>query len=152
ITDDPEKSALWTPFSRLPAQLAAADKARLEGAGRQAIRDVVVPAYGKFYDFMVKEYLPGCRTTLGAKDLPNGEAYYKFLIRQYTTLHLTAEQIHQIGLDEVKSIHAEMDGVMTQVGFQGDFAAFLKFLRTDPRFYPKTGEELLMRASYIAKQ
>jgi uncharacterized protein (DUF885 family) len=150
--DDPEKSSLWKPFSRIPQQLPAAERDRLQAAGRQAIRDSVVPAYGKFYDFMVKEYLPGCRTTLAAAALPNGEAYYKFLIRQYTTLDLTAEQIHQIGLDEVKSIRAEMDEVIKKVGFQGDFAAFLKFLRTDPQFYPKTGEELLMRASYIAKR
>jgi uncharacterized protein (DUF885 family) len=152
IVSDAEKSALWTPFSRIPPQLPAADRERLQKDGRQAIVEVVTPAYQKFYDFMVKEYLPGCRATLGAKDLPNGEAYYKFLIRRFTTLDMTAEQIHQIGLDEVKSIRAEMDAVMKQVGFQGDFPAFLKFLRTDPRFYPKTGEELLMRAAYIAKQ
>src|SRR4029077_9761201 len=84
--------------------------------------------------------------------LPNGAAYYKVLIRQYTTLDMTAEQIHQVGLDDVKSIRAEMDEVIRKVGFRGDFAAFLNFLRTDPQFYPKTGEELLMRASYIAKQ
>ncbi len=149
---DPEKSSLWTPFTRIPPQLPAADRQRLQEEGRKAIQDVVTPAYAKFYDFMTKEYLPGCRTTLAASALPNGEAYYRFLIRQYTTLDLTADQIHQIGLDEVKSIRAEMDEVIKKVGFQGDFAAFLKFLRTDPRFYPKTAEELLMRAAYIAKR
>jgi uncharacterized protein (DUF885 family) len=152
LVSDPEKSALWTPFSRIPQQLPAADRERILEAGRAAIREAVGPAYQTFYDFMVKEYLPGCRETLAATALPNGEAYYKFLIRQYTTLDLTADQIHQIGLDEVKSIRAEMDEVIKKVGFKGDFAAFLKFLRTDPRFYPKTGDELLMRASYLAKQ
>ncbi|MEO8505515.1 MAG: DUF885 domain-containing protein [Acidobacteriota bacterium] len=152
ITGDPEKSSLWTPFSRMPQLIPAAERERLQDEGRKTIREAVVPPYSKFYDFMTKEYIPGARETLAATALPNGEAYYKFLIRQYTTQDMTAEQIHQIGLDEVKSIRAEMDGVIKRVGFQGDFAAFLKFLRTDPRFYPKTAEELLMRASFIAKK
>ena len=152
VVDDPEKSSLWTPFTRIPSQLPAAERDRLQAAGRAAIRDAVTPAYAKFFDFMTKEYVPGCRDTLAATALPNGEAYYKYLIRQYTTLDMTADQIHQIGLDEVKSIRAEMDAVIRQVGFKGDFAAFLTFLRTDPRFYPKTPEELLMRASFIAKR
>jgi uncharacterized protein (DUF885 family) len=149
---DPEKSSLWTPFGRIPTQLPAGERERLQAEGRRTIREAVVPAYARFYDFMLKEYVPGSRESLAASALPNGEAYYKFLIRQYTTLDLSAEQIHQIGLDEVKSIRAEMDEVIRQLGFQGDFAAFLKFLRTDPRFYPKSAEELLMRASYIAKR
>lgn len=152
LVSGPEKSSLWTPFTRMPPQMSAADHERLLKAGRDAMIEAVGPAYQTFYDFMVGEYLPGLRPTLAATALPNGEAYYKFLIRQYTTLDLTAEQIHQIGLDEVKAIRAEMDAVIKKVGFKGDFAAFLTFLRTDPRFYPKTAEELLMRASYIAKQ
>ncbi|MBI4624484.1 MAG: DUF885 domain-containing protein [Verrucomicrobia bacterium] len=150
--DDPEKSPLWTPFGRIPQKLPAAAGDRLRAEGRRAIREAVVPAYAKFFDFMTREYIPGCRETLAGTALPNGEAYYKFLIRQYTTLDLTAGQIHQIGLDDVKSIRMEMEKVISDVGFQGDFAAFLKFLRTDPRFYPKTAEELLMRASFIAKR
>src|SRR5581483_8767025 len=152
LVDDPEKSALWVPFQKMPAKLPAAENARLQEAGRAAIREAVTPAYRKFYDFMMKEYVPGTRETLAATALPNGKAYYEFLIRQYTTEDLTAAQIHQIGLDEVKSIRAEMDALIQKVGFQGDFAAFLKFLRTDPRFYAKTPDELLMRASWIAKQ
>jgi uncharacterized protein (DUF885 family) len=152
VVDDPEASSLWTPFQRIPAQLPAAERERLAVAGRQTIRDVVAPAYRKFFEFMTKEYVPGCRETLAATALPNGEAYYRYLIRQYTTVELTAEQIHQLGLDEVKAIRAEMDQVIAQVRFQGDFAAFLRFLRTAPRFYPKTAEELLMRASFIVKR
>ncbi|HEV8631879.1 MAG TPA: DUF885 domain-containing protein, partial [Thermoanaerobaculia bacterium] len=152
VVDDPEKSALWTPFSRIPSLLPAAERERLQAAGRAAIREAIVPAYAKFLDFATREYVPGCRQTLAATALPNGEAYYKFLIRQYTTLDLTSDQIHQIGLDEVKAIRAEMDGVIKRIGFQGDFGAFLTFLRTDPRFYAKTPEELLMRASTIAKR
>jgi uncharacterized protein (DUF885 family) len=149
---DPEKSALWTPFTRIPSQLPAAQRERLQAEGRRVLREQVAPAYGRFFEFMTREYLPGTRDTLAAGDLPNGEAYYRFLIRRYTTLDMTAEQIHRIGLDEVAAIRAEMDAVIEKVGFEGDFAAFLKFLRTDPRFYPKTAEELLMHASYIAKR
>jgi len=149
---DDKKSALWTPFTRIPPQIPAGEQERLLKAGRDAILEAVVPAYARFLEFMTKEYLPNTRETLAAGALPNGEAYYKYLIRQYTTLDLTADQIHQIGLDEVKSIRSEMDALIAKVGFKGDFAAFLKFLRTDPRFYAKTPEEILMRASWLAKQ
>ena len=153
IVEDPEKSALWSPFGRIPAQLPAPERARLQAAARQVIGEVVVPAYRRFFEFMTAEYLPGTRETLAAAALPNGEEYYRFLIRQYTTRDdLTAAQIHQIGLDEVKAIRAEMDAVIREVGFEGDFAAFLHFLRTDPRFYAKTGEELLMHAATLAKR
>ncbi len=152
IVDDPEKSALWKPFRRMPEQIPAAERERLQAAGRAAIREAVEPAYRKFFVFMRDEYVPGCRDTLAASALPDGAAYYRFLIHRYTTLDLTAEQIHQIGLDEVKAIRAEMDADIQRVGFKGDFAAFLHFLRTDPRFYAKTPEELLMRAAWIAKQ
>jgi len=149
---DDKKSPLWTPFTRIPPQIPAGEQERLLKAGRDAILEAVVPAYARFLEFMTKEYLPNTRETLAASALPNGEAYYKFLIRQYTTLDLTADEIHQIGLDEVKKIRAEMDALIAKVGFKGDFAAFLKFLRTDPQFYAKTPEELLMRASWLAKQ
>ena len=153
MVDDPEKIALWTPFTRLPEQIPAAERERLLAAGRAVIRDEVVPAYRRFHEFLTKDYLPNTRETLAATALPNGDAYYRFLIRQYTTREdLTAQQIHQLGLDEVKALRAEMDAVIEQVGFQGDFAAFLHFLRTDPRFYAKTGEELLMNAATIAKR
>ncbi len=152
ITDDPEKHALWAPFEKLPEPMPAAERERLLREGRKAIREAVVPAYRKFYEFLTQEYIPGCRPTLAATALPNGAAYYKFLIHRFTTEDLTAEQIHQLGLDQVKAIHADMDAVIKQVKFQGDFAAFLNFLRTDPRFYAKTPDELLMRAAWIAKQ
>src|SRR5207248_5633031 len=81
----------------------------------------------------------------------NGAAYYRFKIREFTTLNLSPEQIHNIGLKEVDRISGEMNAVMKQVGFNGDFAAFLQFLRTDPRFYAKTPQELLEHAAFIAK-
>ena len=152
VVEDAERSVFWAPFAKPPATMAAAERERLKAAARRAIMESIVPAYRKFLDFMTREYLPGARTTLAASALPNGEAYYRYLIRNYTTLDLSADEIHQTGLREVESIRKEMDAVIAGTGFQGDFAAFLEFLRTDPRFYAKTPEELLKQAAWIAKR
>jgi uncharacterized protein (DUF885 family) len=152
IVDDPEKSVFWKPFAKFPSTVPEGDRERLRQAGRKAVMEGAVVGYTEFLDFFRNEYLPHARTTLGASELPNGRAYYAQQIREYTTLDLTPEQIHKIGLSEVERISGEMDAVMKEVGFKGDFPAFLVFLRTDPRFYAKTPEELLMRASRIAKR
>jgi uncharacterized protein (DUF885 family) len=152
VVDDPTKSVFWAPFEKLPATMPAAERERLRKEGRAAVLDGAVAGYRAFLDFYLKEYRPQARTTLGASELPDGRAYYAQQIRQYTTLDLTPEEIHRIGLAEVERISAEMREVMRQVDFKGDFAAFLQFLRTDPRFYPKTPEELLARAAWIAKR
>jgi len=152
VVEDPETSVFWEPFARLPESLPAAERERLRAAGRDAIRDAVVPAYRTLLDFMTRVYVPGARSTLGAGDLPGGAAYYRHRIRYFTTLDLGPEEIHRIGREEVRRIRAEMDTAMRRTGFAGDFAAFLDFLRTDPRFYPKSAEELLQRAAWIAKR
>jgi uncharacterized protein (DUF885 family) len=152
IVDDPEKSVFWKPFAKFPSTVPEGDRERLRQAGRKAVMEGAVVGYTEFLDFFHNEYLPHARTTLGASELPNGRAYYAQQIREYTTLDLTPEQIHKIGLSEVERISGEMNAVMKEVGFKGDFPAFLVFLRTDPRFYAKTPEELLMRASRIAKR
>lgn len=151
VVDEPSKSVFWEPFAKFPVTVPAAEHERLQREGRAAVT-AAIGGYRTFLDFFRKEYVPGSRTTLAASELPNGRAYYAQKIREFTTLELTAEQIHQIGLTEAERIGAEMRAVMQQVGFQGDFAAFLQFLRTDPRFYAKTPEELLMRASRLAKR
>jgi uncharacterized protein (DUF885 family) len=151
VVDDPTKSVFWEPFIKFPAAVAS-DQERLRSEGRDAIMNGAVVGYREFLDFFRNEYLPGARTTIGASDLPNGRAYYQHKIREFTTLDLSPDAIHKIGLSEVDRISTEMDAVMKQVGFQGDRAAFLEFLRTDPRFYAKTPEELLSRAAWIAKR
>jgi len=128
-----------------------AERERLRKEGRQAVMDSAVAGYRKFLDFYRKEYLPGARTTIAAADLPNGSAFYAHQIRRYTTLDLSPDEIHKIGLAEVDRISKEMDAVMKQTGFQGDHAAFVQFLRTDPRFYPKTPQELLEYSAWVAK-
>ena len=149
--ESPEKSVFWKPFEHFPAAIPEADRERLRKEGRQAVTDSAVAGYRKFLDFYRKEYLPGTRTTIAAADLPNGRAFYAHQIRRYTTLDLSPDEIHKIGLAEVDRISKEMDAVMKQTGFQGDHAAFVQFLRTDPRFYAKTPQELLERSAWVAK-
>jgi uncharacterized protein (DUF885 family) len=96
--------------------------------------------------------VPKAREELAAESLPEGKAYYQSKIVEFTTTSLTADQIHNIGLEEMAKIRAEMHEVMKQVGFKGDLPAFLQFLRTDPQFYAKTPEELLMRSAWVAKK
>ncbi len=149
---DPTASPLYAPFKTLPSSIPAADQAQLQAQARQAISGSVVPAFAKLRTFFVGEYVPQARTTLAAEAMPGGEAYYKQQIHQYTTLDLTPQQIHEIGLKEVARIQKEMDAVIKQVEFKGSFAQFLTFLRTDPQFYAKTPDELLHRAAWISKR
>jgi uncharacterized protein (DUF885 family) len=152
VVDAPEKSVFWKPFEKFPATVPEADRVRLRTEGRAAVMEGVVAGYREILDFFVKEYLPNARTTLAASALPNGKVYYQMKIREFTTLDLTPEQIHEIGLREVARISGEMDAVIKSTGFTGDFPAFLQFLRTDPRFYAKTPDELLSRAAWICKR
>lgn len=152
VVDDLGESIFHRPFVEFPDSVPEGERERLRQAGEQAITSSVVPGYRSFLAFMVDEYIPGARTTLGASELPDGDAYYAQRIRLFTTLDMSAEEIHSLGLSEVARIRAEMQEIIEEVGFKGDFAAFLHFLRTDPRFYARTPEELLQRASWLAKR
>lgn len=149
---DPTQSGFYKPFEKMPASISAADQATLRAQAQQTIRDAVIPAYAKLLAFFRNDYVPHARTTSAAEALPDGKAYYAQQIREYTTLDLSPDRIHQIGLDQVAKIHAQMLDVMEQTGFKGDFGAFLKFLRTDPQFYAKTPDELLWRSAWVAKE
>ncbi|ARA93531.1 hypothetical protein AWN76_010425 [Rhodothermaceae bacterium RA] len=152
LVDDVEESVFWAPFAAFPAAVPPSEQVRLRAEGRAAIEEAVQEGYRRFGRFMTDEYIPGARPTIAASDLPDGRAYYEQRVRHFTTLDLTPEEIHRIGLEEVARIRAEMEAVIEQVGFEGDFAAFLRFLRTDPRFYAETPEALLKEAAYIAKR
>jgi len=148
----PEDSDFYKPFASLPSTIPVDEQARLRAACAKAIRDKVLPSYAKLLKFYREEYVLRARTTLAAEALPDGNAFYRQQIKEYTTLDLDADAIHAIGLKEVARIDAEMQATMRATGFKGDFPAFLKFLRSDPQFYAKTPEELLMRAAWIAKR
>lgn len=152
IVKDPATSSMLASFKEMPAIVPAADQARLRQAATEAFTKKVEPAYQKLHDFLVAKYIPGARTTLGANKLPNGERIYAYSVRQQTTTELSPEQIHQIGLDEVKRIRGEMDKVIASTGFKGDFHAFIKYLLTDPKFYYTDAESLLMGYRDIAKR
>jgi uncharacterized protein (DUF885 family) len=152
IVDDPAKSLLFRPFERFPESVPDSARARLAAAGRDAITRSVVPGYRDFLRFMEREYIPAARSSTGASALPNGRAYYRSRVRAYTTLDLTPEQVHRTGLAEVARIRAAMDSVMRETGFQGDFAAFVRFLRSDPRFYADSPERLLERTGLVLKR
>ncbi len=147
-----EDSVFYSPFKKFPKSMSADVMADLQGQGAEAVMGKVVAAYTKLNDFMVGEYYPAARTTLGASEFTEGEAYYDAMVKYYTTTDTTAEVVHGVGLNEVARIRAEMQAVITETDFKGDFAAFIEFLRTDPQFYAGTEKELLMTASYIAKR
>jgi uncharacterized protein (DUF885 family) len=152
VVDDVFQSIFHGPFEGFPPGVPETERPGLAERGRISIMENTVPAYRTFLRFIVDEYLPGCRSTVGASELPDGKRYYEYLVRHFTTLQLSPEEVHQIGLDEVKRLRAEMEEVIERVAFDGDFSAFLTFLRTDPRFYATDPDELLKEAAYIQKR
>ncbi|MDR3387829.1 MAG: DUF885 family protein [Rudaea sp.] len=148
----PQDSDFYKPFRKLPSNIPADEQEKLRADCASAISERVIPAYAKLLRFFRDDYMPHARKTLAAEALPDGKAFYRQQIMEYTTLDLDPEAIHQIGLKEVARIDAEMQTTMKATGFAGDFPAFQKFLRSDPQFYAKTPDELLMRASWIAKR
>jgi len=152
LVDDGRRSNFFRALTEMPRSIPQAEQERLQSEARTVIEEDVVPAYRELLTFFRDEYLPATRTTLAARDMPNGEAYYAQQIRQYTTLDLTAEQIHRIGLNEVARITAEMETVRAEAGFEGTLAEFVNFLRTDPQFVARTGDELMGVSAYVAKR
>lgn len=149
---DPVKNPFYAPLREMPSAMPAAEQERLRAQARQVIADAVVPAYSKLLTFFREEYLPQTRTTLAAEAMPDGKAFYQAQIKQYTTTDLTAEQIHQVGLDEVARITADMEKTQAAAGFKGSLAKFIHFLRTDPQFYARTPDELMGVSAYTAKR
>ncbi len=149
---DPEATPYWKPFIAMPDSIPAAQQTALRQEGRDAITTAIIPAFQKLLRFWDDVYVPQATKTLAAEALPDGKAYYQSKILEYATVSLTPAQIHTIGLEEMAGIHAEMLSTMQEANFTGDLPAFLHFLRTDPQFYAKTPDELLMRAALIAKE
>jgi uncharacterized protein (DUF885 family) len=148
-----EDSYFYTPFKNLPENLTVDQRDSVLSEARKAITNIVIPQFKRIKDFFENEYLPKTRTSLGVFETPEGKAYYQNRIDFYTTSKMyTAESIHEIGLEEVARIKAQMEQIIKAVDFKGSFAGFLKFLRSDEQFYAKTPKELLMIARDMAKR
>jgi len=152
IKKDVSNSDYYQPFKKMSTYLSSEKQAKIQQEAKAIITKYVMPAYQKYYDFMVNRYQPNARKNIAASSLPNGKEYYQNRIKHYTTIDISAKQVHEKGLKEVARIRAEMQMIIEQVNFDGDFATFIKFLRNDEQFYAKTPTELLKEASYIAKQ
>lgn len=153
IKQSPQESSYFSPFKELDnTSLSLPDKQALLNQANDIISQQVFPAYQHYYDFFVNEYLPNSKLSIAAQSWPNGRAYYQNRSDHYTTTNMSVEAIHTLGLAEVKRIREEMQHIVDKLGFAGNINAFIDYLRSDPRFYAKTGEELLMHASFIAKK
>ena len=151
-TGDAKNHSFFKPFMTFPDTISDEDQSRLTALGEAAITNSVLPAYQDLKDFLSTEYLPKARQTAGIGTTSEAREYYRALVRYFTTLDLSPDEVHQIGLDEVTRIRSEMDKIITGLNFEGSFADFLNFLRTDPQFYATSEEELLKEAAWIAKQ
>ncbi len=143
ITDDPEKSVFYAPIRNLPEDFPKSEKERLTAAYKNAIVGKIIPAYQALYDFIRHEYVGATRETVGLWALPNGSEWYAYNVRTITTTDLSPDQIHQIGLDEVARIHAEMRKIMADTGFAGSLQEFFEFLNTNEAFYYDSREDLI---------
>jgi uncharacterized protein (DUF885 family) len=152
LTGDPLKSPVLESFQEIPETIPAADRERLRREAARLFEGQVAPALRKFQEYLVRTYIPGARESIAMSDLPDGRAWYAYLVRTATTTDLTPEQIHQIGLAEVARIRGEMDALIASTGFKGSFADFSRFLRTDPRFFYDRPEDLLAGYRDIAKR
>ncbi|HSN52822.1 MAG TPA: DUF885 domain-containing protein [Woeseiaceae bacterium] len=142
LVEHGEDSPFYRTFETMPDSIAAKDQERLRAAAVKTIEDTVVPAYRKLARYFDKTYLPATRESVGLSNLPNGSAWYEFLARNYTTTVMTPEEIHRTGLEEVKRIRGEMQQIIDELEFEGDFQDFLVFLRTDAQFYYDNPDDL----------
>jgi uncharacterized protein (DUF885 family) len=151
IAEDPAQSRFYEPFTRTrPVDVPSAEWSALQARARKVIRDVINPAYARHRDYYLKSYAPNCAKVDSISAQKGGAEYYAFRIREMTTTDLSADRIHEIGLGEVRRIRAEMDRVAAEAGFPGR-DAFIRELRTNPKYYAKTPEELLEAVALVAK-
>jgi len=152
ITERVEDNFYFSPFKNLPDQLSKKEKDSLLIAAHASIQKNVIPTFQKIKDFFDSEYYPNTRKTIGVSQTPNGVAFYQDRIAYYTTLEMSAEEFHELGLIEVTKIRKAMESIIKEVEFQGSFDDFFTFLRSDKQFYAQTGTELLMRARDVSKR
>lgn len=148
VVDFASESPFFKAFENIPESISASDRERLRSAASDTIENHLIPAYKKLDKYFTTRYLPATRESVGLSALPNGSGWYEHLARSFTTTRMTPDDIHRLGLEEVKRIRHEMQGIIDQVEFEGDFQDFLVFLRTDPQFYFDNPEDL--HEAYLA--
>lgn len=152
ITPTAEENFYYSPFLNLPEPISEREKDSLREAAKEVILKSVIPSFMKVKSFFEDTYYPNTRTAIGVSESPNGKEYYQSRIDFYTTLEMTPESIHKKGLEEVARIKKQMEAIIQEVKFKGSFSEFLRYLRTNPKFYAKTPDELLAHARNIAKK
>ena len=152
ITPTAEENFYYSPFLNLPEPISKREKDSLREAAKEVILKSVIPSFMKVKSFFEATYYPNTRTAIGVSESPNGKEYYQSRIDFYTTLEMTPESIHKKGLEEVARIKKQMEAIIQEVKFKGSFSEFLRYLRTNPKFYAKTPDELLAHARNIAKK
>lgn len=152
LVEDPLSSPMLTAFREMPPSIPAEERERLSREAVRVLQERVNPAFRKLHRYLTETYIPGARETIALSALPEGEAWYAYNVRQATTTDLTPQQIHDIGLAEVKRIRAEMDEVIRGTGFEGSYEEFLTFLRTDPKFFFDKPEDLVTAYRDICKR
>lgn len=143
LAEKVEDTNFYPPIRDMPSDFSAADRERLTAAMEDKILTTILPAYERLSNFLGDEYIANARETVGLYDQPDGDAWYRYMVKIRTTTDLTPDEVHQIGLDEVARIHKEMQGVMNEVGFDGDLQEFFEFVNTDDQFFYDEPEELI---------
>jgi uncharacterized protein (DUF885 family) len=152
VVSDPMTSPMLAAFKKFPEAVPAAEREELKREAVAAYTGKAAPAFAKLRDFLAQTYVPACRDTISVTGLPGGADYYKYLVRWQTTTGMSAQEIHQVGLDQVKEIRAEIDEAITQAGFAGRFAGFVKFVNSDSRFRYQSADDMLLHYRAIAKE
>ncbi|TVP99456.1 MAG: DUF885 domain-containing protein [Balneolaceae bacterium] len=145
-------SRLFEPFERFPSSIDHDQRNILTEQAVRVLTEIVIPEFRKLHDFLRDEYIPAASEAIGITEVPGGREYYQYLVEYYTTMEITAEEIHQAGLDEVSRIRSEMMKIVEETGFGDDFDTFVEFLRTDPQFYAESPEELMKETAFVLKK
>lgn len=150
--NDATEHPFYSPIKNMPSDISITDQGTIEKKAQKIIEGEILPSYKKLKKFIEQEYLPAAPRNVGISEINNGKEYYENRIRHFTTLDITPDSVYNKGLSEVARIRKQMEQIIKDVEFEGSFAEFLQFLRTDPQFYPKTGQELLNRAAWLSKK
>ncbi len=152
IVKDPAEAPILVPFKEIPNSIPKTEQEKLRKEAYSIYTREIAPVFEALAGYLEKNYLPGCRAAIGLSDLPNGKKWYAYQVKSYTTTAMTPEEIFNLGESEVRRIRGEMEKVIKETGFKGDFAGFSEFLRTDPQFYFTKPDDLLQTYRDICKR